>query len=365
MKKNVLIIASAAKEGGALSILTESLNNLKILNIHFTVVVNPSVVKYLPVANNIKYHMVDTSAWIKRIAYDFYGYPGLKYEEYIACINFQNIPIRTKIKQIVYYHQSLPLSDTLFSPFNKETRVLYLYQKFYGLFFKLNKRYISHLVVQANWIREKISGKFGVENNKIEVIAPQVEIFKYISLEFNKIRPVENVFFYPANAYTYKNHLIIIKALNYLGSVYIKKHRIKVVFTINNSESNYLQSMVLNYNLQDVVSFIGRIPRADVYSLLIKSKALLFPSKLETYGLPLKEARQLGVFIVASKLDYATEVLEGYEYKRLCSPDSAKEWASAIKEIIENKIDVGNTVTRDNIKESDLFSDFIKSKIME
>ena len=97
MKKNVLIIASAAKEGGALSILTESLNNLKILNIHFTVVVNPSVVKYLPVANNIKYHMVDTSAWIKRIAYDFYGYPGLKYEEYIACINFQNIPIRTKI----------------------------------------------------------------------------------------------------------------------------------------------------------------------------------------------------------------------------------------------------------------------------
>ncbi|HCU1401738.1 TPA: glycosyltransferase family 1 protein, partial [Escherichia coli] len=49
MKKNVLIIASAAKEGGALSILTESLNNLKILNIHFTVVVNPSVVKYLPV----------------------------------------------------------------------------------------------------------------------------------------------------------------------------------------------------------------------------------------------------------------------------------------------------------------------------
>ncbi|EGD4961488.1 glycosyltransferase, partial [Escherichia coli] len=166
-------------------------------------------------------------------------------------------------------------------------------------------------------------------------------------------------------AYTYKNHLIIIKALNYLGSVYIKKHRIKVVFTINNSESNYLQSMVLNYNLQDVVSFIGRIPRADVYSLLIKSKALLFPSKLETYGLPLKEARQLGVFIVASKLDYATEVLEGYEYKRLCSPDSAKEWASAIKEIIENKIDVGNTVTRDNIKESDLFSDFIKSKIME
>ncbi|EFM2185411.1 glycosyltransferase family 4 protein, partial [Escherichia coli] len=236
---------------------------------------------------------------------------------------------------------------------------------FYGLFFKLNKRYISHLVVQANWIREKISEKFGVENNKIEVIAPQVEIFKYISLEFNKIRPVENVFFYPANAYTYKNHLIIIKALNYLGSVYIKKHRIKVVFTINNSESNYLQSMVLNYNLQDVVSFIGRIPRADVYSLLIKSKALLFPSKLETYGLPLKEARQLGVFIVASKLDYATEVLEGYEYKRLCSPDSAKEWASAIKEIIENKIDVGNTVTRDNIKESDLFSDFIKSKIME
>ena len=61
--------------------------------------------------------------------------------------------------------------------------------------------------------------------------------------------------------------------------------------------------------------------------------ALVFPSYIETYGLPLIEAASLGVPIIAADLPYAREVLEGYDGVTFVSHDDVSGWAEAISKL--------------------------------
>src|SRR5690606_26762025 len=55
--------------------------------------------------------------------------------------------------------------------------------------------------------------------------------------------------------------------------------------------------------------FVGRISRNEVEEWYSGSDALLFTSERETLGLPLIEAMQFGLPVIAPRLPYAVELL--------------------------------------------------------
>lgn len=55
---------------------------------------------------------------------------------------------------------------------------------------------------------------------------------------------------------------------------------------------------------------LGHIDHADVFRLYASSRALIFPSLGESFGLPLVEARQMNLPILAPELDYVRDVCE-------------------------------------------------------
>ncbi|MCU6356701.1 glycosyltransferase family 1 protein, partial [Morganella morganii] len=216
--KKIIVFATTAREMGALSILKDFIQQISNTTYGYSIIVPPELENNLPVISNINYIYIDTSSWLKRIIYDSWKYPLLEIEKYDLCINFQNIPIRTKIKQIVYYHQSLPLSKIKLSPFKKRTLKLWLYKNFYGLFFLKNKKYLTHLIVQAKWIKNSIHSQYSIDSNIITVMKPKVTFPSISELEKNTIDTDLNngkiIFFYPASDYEYKNHTIIINAIS-------------------------------------------------------------------------------------------------------------------------------------------------------
>lgn len=361
MNNKILVLAPAAKEGGALSILIDFLKGLGDTQFYYTVIVHPRAYNELPVYNNILYIELSISSWLERIKFDAFGYPGVNYNSFKACINFQNIPARMNITQFIYYHQSLPLTDIYFSPFNKKTLKLFLYKNFYGYFFKWNKKYVTNLVVQSEWVKSAISKKFDLNINMITVIPPKLN-----PIDMNSILDVKNmrelnVLFYPAGAFYYKNHKVIVEALNYLGVDFLKNKKIKVVFTINKSDCVELYELITLYKLNEFFDFIGPISRETVYAYLKCANALIFPSKLETYGLPLKEAEKFGINILVSDIQYAREVLRGYRHKQFCAANDFKEWGAAISDSVERKINssVENVESPSYLS----FSDFIQKKL--
>ena len=55
---------------------------------------------------------------------------------------------------------------------------------------------------------------------------------------------------------------------------------------------------------------LGLISEGEIQDLYLNAMALIFPSTLESFGIPLIEARDAGLVIVASELDYVRDIVD-------------------------------------------------------
>lgn len=79
------------------------------------------------------------------------------------------------------------------------------------------------------------------------------------------------------------------------------------------------------------VENLGSIPRAQIQLLYERSQALIFTSEFESLGLPLIEARQAGLSVLAPELDYVRDVLDPDQVFDPASPISI---ARAVKRFL-------------------------------
>ena len=76
------------------------------------------------------------------------------------------------------------------------------------------------------------------------------------------------------------------------------------------------------------VENVGKLSLEEVKNLYASTDALIYPSTLESFGLPLIEARQAGLPVLASELDYVRDILDP---EQTFDPDSATSIARAVK----------------------------------
>lgn len=79
------------------------------------------------------------------------------------------------------------------------------------------------------------------------------------------------------------------------------------------------------------IDLIGPLTKDEVYDFYQKS-ILLFPSYIETVGLPLLEAKKHHAPIIAANLDYAREVLNDYDKVKYFNPDDPEKLAMLMYE---------------------------------
>ena len=83
--------------------------------------------------------------------------------------------------------------------------------------------------------------------------------------------------------------------------------------TMNGSETPYAAKMRSKYSNLTTVRWLGLLPRTEVMRLYAETDCLLFPSKLETWGIPITEFAATGKPILAADLPYAHETVGDYE----------------------------------------------------
>ena len=143
-----------------------------------------------------------------------------------------------------------------------------------------------------------------------------------------------STFFYPATGIPYKNHRIIIEACKALGKDANKDY--SVIFTLREDQLDpETVKAIKEFGIP--VSFIGAVKREKIFEYYSRS-VLLFPSYIESYGLPLEEARLAGDIIFASDCAFSREILQGYNNAYYFNPFSASELADLMRLSIEGKI---------------------------
>lgn len=84
------------------------------------------------------------------------------------------------------------------------------------------------------------------------------------------------------------------------------------------------------------IIFMGVLEKEEVYKMYSQS-VLLFPSSIETFGLPLLEARLSNTPIIALKTKFSIEILKNYKKVDYFNKGNYKEIAKFMKCFIKNK----------------------------
>ncbi len=128
-------------------------------------------------------------------------------------------------------------------------------------------------------------------------------------------------FIYIASGEPHKNHHTLIKAWEILGKQGLKP---SLAITIDPhvfpNLIKILEKAKLSFHLN--MTNLGVVPHEEVKSLYASSGALIFPSSLESLGLPLIEASQYGLPIIASEKDFVRDSVNPTETFDPSSPVS-------------------------------------------
>lgn len=341
MKNHIYIInATAAKHGGALTILKDYLSEVRKMDNGTIYYIFTGADLHDLLCDKIKLIKIKTHGFgiggIKRLYWDFFGF-------FMYCkwnrlnpdliISFQNTGvIFPKVKQLIYYHQPIPLYDYRWKFYIKDESALFFYKYIYPFFIKMLSNSNSHFVVQTNYIKKLFIKKFQTPSNRVNVIIPGISFLPEYKDSNVYIDKNHYNIFYPTNHAKYKNFDILFDAISQIKKMHPEMfEKIMLHITLDADKLN-TKSRLACFEITNKINFLGCLPRRDIFSYYKSVDLLVFPSYIETFGLPLIEAAHLGVPILASDLYYAHEALQNYKGVKYVEFDNSERWADAIIE---------------------------------
>jgi glycosyltransferase involved in cell wall biosynthesis len=343
MKKVIFVNATSATKGGSLTILKQFIDNIEIKEeikkIYYVFVpINTKLTSF----ESVNIIPIKAKGYIERIKWDLNGMMDWSKKNVIfpdLIISLQNTGVRFgKVPQLIYLHQPIPYSnESSWDLFKKDERKLWFYKYIYKLWIDFTVRKEHYIVVQTNWMKEALIEN-GYSEQKILISHPNIkEINIDLISKFKKNNGV-STFFYPAADYKYKNHIVIIEAIKEIKNLYpniIKK--IKVIFTLDQQSPIY--NRVVNAGILETVEFIGHIEYDEALKHYKSSDVILFPSYIETFGLPLIEASSFGKKIIVADCNYSKEVIGDYPLATFVDHRDKNIWAKVIIDSIKPYIE--------------------------
>lgn len=262
-------------------------------------------------------------SWLRRLAFDLISgrrlIRSLKPDVVFSLQNTYTYGVGCP--QVVYVHQSLPFQQVKdFSLWRHDERPMAFYQHIIGAFIKQSIRRADQVIVQTKWMRDAILEQVGIANDRVHNVLPDLDDLSAFRYEGDLDACA---FFYPTASNIYKNNDCVYAACRLLRQ---------------EGDDDFTVTMTISPPAPEPeVVAIGYVSREQVLTTLARS-TLIFPSYIETYGLPLAEARALGALVLAADLPYAREVLDGYDNAYFFDPASPSQLATLMRNVIAGSI---------------------------
>jgi glycosyltransferase involved in cell wall biosynthesis len=342
MRKKIVVFSGVNfTEGGPLSIIkdaTAKFLQLYAQEFHLILLVHKSELFKEHLSNQnitiLEYPRVKGS-YLLRLYFEWIKCLSIskKYSPYLWFALHDITPNVRSEKRAVYCHNPAP-----FFKITKHQALMdktfFLHHILYKFFYRVNIKRNHFVVVQQLWMKKAFEKNYHINN--VIVAHPNFKILESSRHERNATFPNQIfTFFYPAFPRVFKNFEVIFKAIAILNE---DNPSFQIVITLNGEENAYSSYLKKTYGHISQVKFIGVQTRSAVLNLMQNCDCVLFPSKLETWGLPLTEAKYFSKPVIASDLPYAYETLEGYDKVSFFPPDDFFMLAKKMREIMLGRL---------------------------
>lgn len=338
MNKVIVVSAVNLVEGGPLAILQECLHYLsKELADTYKIIalVHRKDLFSFPDITFMEFPRSKRS-WLSRLYYE-YGYFHKIAGQFkpFLWLSLHDMTPRVKAERLaVYCHNASPFYKLSLQEAAMDPKFA-LFNLFYKYLYAINIQKNTFVIVQQDWLRQELKKIFHLKS--VIVAHPQSLAPTEAARDHGDVaRKDQCVFFYPSLPRVFKNFEIICKATQMLLEEGIKDF--EVVLTLSGQENAYAKHIVNLCRHVEQIKLIGIQEKKKVYDLYRAADCVIFPSKLESWGLPIAEAKAFNKAILLADLGYAHETLGAYDKAKFFDSRDPRQLASAMKGVVQGTI---------------------------
>jgi len=219
-------------------------------------------------------------------------------------------------KREVYCHTSFPFLKLKAHDFLMDPKVP-LFAMFTKFAYRINVRANDSIIVQQNWFADAMSKLVKVPRDRFRVIPPT---FEELTATDCKVRVP--TFLFVSTPDCHKNFETLLEASRLLEKE-IGSGKFQTLVTIYGTENRYARWLRRKWGNCRSINFAGRIERDKLASLYSSADVFVFPSRIETWGLPISEYASCNPHgrMILADLPYAYETAGNYPNVKYFPPD--------------------------------------------
>lgn len=166
----------------------------------------------------------------------------------------------------------------------------------------------DRLIAISAYTKQTLTDRYGADPHTIRAIhlAPHETEEASASLALP-----ETFVFYPAALWPHKNHRVLIDALAILKDEFPVLQVVFTGVTKRTELKRQLEEQAAGAGLRERVIFAGYCSGGDLRRIYTQTKALVFPSSFEGFGIPLVEGFLYGVPVIGANNTSIAEVVDG------------------------------------------------------
>jgi len=279
------------------------------------------------------------TSWLRRLWFEYVTCRALSRELHAHLwLSMHDItPSVTATLRAVYCHNPAPFYQ-LTAQEAKLDRTFALFCLLYRFLYGIGIANNHFVIVQQAWMREEFRRRYNVR--EVIVAHPSIDhkiTQRHPEPEAKDLRILPEppttlakptVFLYPAFPRSFKNIELTLAAMQILESQ--GNPTAELWLTLTGEENPYAVSLRQRFGHLQNVRWLGFQTRTRILELYNEADCLVFPSRLESWGMPLSEFKTTGKPIFAADLPYAHETLGDYNSVCFFSPTDATALASAL-----------------------------------
>lgn len=337
-KKTIVISAVNLNKGGTLTILRDCLSYLSEWNkkqeYRVIAIVFRKELAYYP---NIEYieNQWPKKRWINRLWFEYVSMKKISKKIgsiYLWFSLHDTTPNVIADRRAVYCHNPFPFYnwkwiEVLFAP------KIVLFALFSKFIYKPNIKKNSFVIVQQQWLKDAFKTLFQLSKDKIIVALPDAPQGNELTDHITSGQMKEYRFVFAASPNSHKNFECLLEAVSLLNRKGFNNFQVDI--TVQGKENKYARWLHNRYGKLTNINFIGFITRSELFTLYAIADCLVFPSKVETWGLPISEFKAFNKPMLLADLPYAKETAAEADYVSFFDPDEPGKLAEQMKKLIQ------------------------------
>lgn len=334
--KTIVVSAVNLNNGGTLTILRDCLRYLSSLaeagDYKIVAIVYKKELAEFP---NIRY--IETQwpkkRWINRLWYEYVAMNKIAKDldpVYLWLSLHDTTPNVQAERRAVYCHNPFPFYKWKWREWFFTPKIV-MFALFSTYFYRPNIAKNKFVIVQQQWIRKAFVEMFPLKAAQIIVALPDAPLMDEIPSPVLTQKSTID-FIYAASPNSHKNFECLAEATQLLTARGVVGFQVHI--TLNGTENGYAKWLHKNWGALDALNFAGFMDRKTLFQYYASSACLVFPSKVETWGLPITEFAAFNKPMLLADLPYAYETGAGAQEVAFFNPDDPIGLADLMQQVI-------------------------------